>query len=159
MLKPVLAALLCTVSLRAGAPLDLRTVTKKALPPEAYGLLQKGGGRESLSWSWKDKTLDASKGYRVDQTRWLWDERNGRLFEYLRDQVELEARQGAPNVLSLKVTYYAVDSIGPQLQVEGMITQAGKAKAYFIDSVILDPGDSPRGLVDEFMADFTAFLR
>lgn len=34
-----------------------------------------------------------------------------------------------------------------------------KANAYFIDSVILDPGDSPRGLVDEFMADFAAFLK
>lgn len=159
MLKPILATLFCTISLRAGAPLDLRTLTLKTLPPEAYRLLEKGGGRESLSWSWKDKTLDADKGFRVEQTKWVYDERNGFLFDYLRDQVELEARQGAPNLLRLKVTYYAVDSVGPQLLLEGSITEAGKAKAYFVDSVILDRGDSPRGLVDEFMADFAAFLK
>ena len=159
MLKPFLATLVCAYSLRAGAPLNLRDLTLKTLPPEAYRLLVKGGGRESLSWSWKDKTLDASKGYQVSQTRWVYDERNGFLFGYLRDQVELEARQGAPNVLSLKVTYYAVDSVGPQLLLEGTITEGGKAKAYFVESVILDRGESPRGLVDEFMADFAAFLR
>jgi hypothetical protein len=159
MLKPILAALFCTLSLRAGVPLDLRTLTLKTLPPEAYRLLEKGGGRESLSWSWKDKSLDADKGYRVEQTKWVYDERNGFLFGYLRDQVELEARQGAPNLLSLKVTYYAVDSVGPQMLLEGTITEAGKAKAYFLDNVILDRGDSPRGLVDEFMADFAAFLK
>jgi len=57
------------------------------------------------------------------------------------------------------VTYFAVDSIGPQLLLEGTITEAGKAKAYFVDSVILDRGDSPRGLVDEFMRDLAAFLK
>jgi len=159
MLKPFLVVLACALSLHAGEPLDLKTLTLKTLPPEAYRLLEKGGGRESLSWSWKDKTLDASKGYRVDQTRWVYDERNGFLFDYLRDQIELEARREAPNVLSLKVTYYAVDSVGPQLLLEGTITEVGKAKGYFVESVILDRGDSPRGLVDEFMADFAAFLR
>jgi hypothetical protein len=159
MLKPILVAFLGTAVAHAGAPLDLRTLTTKTLPPEAYRLLEKGGGRESLSWSWKDKTLDATKGYRVEQTRWVHDERNGRLFDYLRDQVELEARQGAPNALSLKVTYYSVDSVGPQLQLEGTLTEGGKAKAYFVESVILDPGDSTRGLVDEFMQDFAAFLK
>ena len=159
MLKPFLATLICAYSLHAGAPLNLRDLTLKTLPPEAYRLLVKGGGRESLSWSWKDKTLDTTKGYQVGQTRWVHDERNGFLFGYLRDQVELEARQGAPNVLSLKVTYYAVDSVGPQLLLEGTITEGGKAKAYFVESVILDRGESPRGLVDEFLADFAAFLR
>lgn len=159
MLKPFLAVLVCAYTLHAGAPLDLRDLTLKTLPPEAYRLLVKGGGRESLSWSWKDKSLDASKDYQVGQTRWVHDERNGFLLGYLRDQVELEARQGAPNVLTFKVTYYAVDSVGPQLLLEGTITEGGKAKAYFVESVILDRGDSPRGLVDEFMADFAAFFR
>lgn len=159
MLKPLLLAILCTAAARAGAPLDLRDLTLKTLPPEAYRLLIKGGGRESLSWSWKDKTLDAAKGYRVDQTKWVHDERNGFLFDYLRNQLELEARQGATNLLNLKVTYYAMDSVGPQLLLEGTITEAGKAKAYFVDSVILDRGDSTRGLVDEFMQDFAAFLK
>jgi len=159
MLKPFLAALVCTLSLHAGEPLELRDLTLKTLPPEAYRLLEKGGGRASLSWSWKDKTLDASKGYRVEQTRWVYDERNGFLFDYLRDQIELEARRGAPNVLNLKVTYYAVDSVGPQLLLEGAIAEGGKAKAYFVESVILDRGDSLRGLVDEFMADFAAFFK
>ena len=159
MLKPLFLAFLCAAAARAGAPLDLRDLTLKTLPPEAYRLLVKGGGRESLSWSWKDKSLDASKGYRVDQTKWVYDERNGFLFDYLRNQVELEARQGAANLLNLKVTYYAVDSVGPQLLLEGTITEAGKAKAYFVDSVILDRGDSTRGLVDEFMQDFAAFLK
>jgi hypothetical protein len=134
-------------------------LTKKTLPAEAYKLLEKGGGRASLSWSWKDKSFDAGKGYRVEQTRWIYDERNGYLFAYLRDQVELEARQGAPNLLNLKVTYYAMDSVGPQLMLEGALTEGGKPKAYFVESVILYPGDSPRGLVDEFMQDFTAFLK
>jgi hypothetical protein len=159
MLKPILVAFLGTVLAQASAPLNLRDLTLKTLPPDAYQLLVKGGGRDSLSWSWKDKTLDASKGFQVGQTRWLHDERNGFLFGYLRDQVELEARKGAPNVLGLKVTYYAMDSIGPQLLLEGTITEGGKAKAYFVESVILDRGDSPRGLVDEFMADFAAFFR
>jgi hypothetical protein len=159
MLKPLLAALICAGSLRAGAPLDLRTLTRKTLPPEAYRLLEKGGGRSSLSWSWKDKSLDASVGFRVEQTRWVHDERNGFLFDYLRDQLELEARKGAPNLLSLQVTYYSVDSVGPQLMLEGTLTEGGKAKAYFVESVILDPGDSTRGLVDEFMQDFAALLK
>lgn len=159
MLKPILAVLTCTLSLRAGEPLDLRTLTKKTLPPEAYRLLQKGGGRESLSWSWKDKSLDVTKGFRVEQTRWVHDERNGFLFDYLRDQLELEAQKGAPNLLSLKVTYYSVDSVGPQLMLEGTLTEGGKVKAYFVESVILDPGDSTRGLADEFMQDFAAFLK
>ena len=159
MLKPILAVLTCTLSLHAGAPLNLKTMPGKTLPPEAYRLLEKGGGRASLSWSWKDKTLDAAAGFRVDQAKWVYDERNGRLFEYLRDQLELEARQGAPNLLSLKVTYYSVDSVGPQLQLEGTLTEGGKAKAYFVESVILDPGDSTKGLVDEFMQDFSAFLK
>ena len=159
MLKPLLATLICAGSLHAGAPLDLRTLTTKTLPPDAYRLLGKGGGRESLSWSWKDKSLDASAGFRVEQTRWVHDERNGFLFDYLRDQLELEARKGAPNLLSLQVTYYAVDSVGPQLMLEGTLTEGGKAKAYFVESVILDPGDSTRGLVDEFMQDFAALLK
>lgn len=159
MLKPFLVAFISACALHAGAPLNLKDLTLRTLPPEAYRLLEKGGGRESLSWSWKDKTLDASKGFQVGQTRWVYDERNGFLFGYLRDQVELEARKGAPNVLSLKVTYYAVDSVGPQLLLEGTITEGGKAKGYFVESVILDRGDSPRGLVDEFMVDFAAFLK
>jgi len=32
-------------------------------------------------------------------------------------------------------------------------------KAYFVESVILDPGDALSGLVDEFMQDFAAFLK
>ena len=159
MLKPMLVALITVGSLWAGAPLNLRTLTTKTLPPPAYQLLEKGGGRASLSWSWKDKTLDTSTGFRVEQTRWVYDERNGRLFEYLRDQVELEARKAASNLLSLKVTYYSVDSVGPQMILEGTLTEGGKAKAHFVDSVILDPGDSTKGLVDEFMQDFAAFLK
>jgi len=159
MLKPLLAALACTLSLRASAPLDLRTLTLKTLPPEAYRQLQKGDGRRVLSWSWKDPGLDTGKGFRVEQTRWVYDERNGFLFDYLRDQLELEARKGAPNLLNLKVTYYAVDSVGPQLMLEGTLTEGGKPMGCFVESVILDPGDSTRGLVDEFMQDFTAFLK
>lgn len=159
MLKPILATLLCGCALQAGVSLDLRNMPGKTLPPGAYKLLEKGGGRASLSWSWKDKSLDASTGYRVEQTRWNYDERNGFLFGYLRDQVELEARKDASNLLNLKVTYYSVDSVGPQMILEGTLTEGGKAKAYFVDSLILDPGDSPKGLVDEFMQDFTAFLK
>ena len=159
MFKLLLVALISAGSLRAGAPLNLRTLTTKTLPAAAYQLLEKGGGRASLSWSWKDKTLNASAGYRVEQTRWIHDERNGCLFEYLRDQVELEARRGAPYLLNLKVTYYSVDSVGPQMLLEGTLAEGGKAKAHFVDSLILDPGDSPRGLVDEFMRDFMAFLK
>ena len=141
MLRPLLAAMACAAFLHAGAPLDLRTLTTKTLPPEAYRLLVKSGGRASLSWSWKDKSLDASAGFQVEQTRWVYDERDGFLLDYLRNQLELEAQKGAKNLLSLKVTYYAVDSVGPQLMLEGTLTEGGKAKAYFVDSIILYPGD------------------
>ena len=134
-------------------------MTTKTLPSDAYRLLAKGGGRASLSWSWKDKSLDAAAGFRVEQTRWVYDERNGFLFDYLRNQLELEAQKTDPNLLSVKVTYFAVDSVGPQLMLEGTLTEAGKAKAYFVDSVILYPGDPLRGLVEEFMQDFAAFLK
>jgi len=71
----------------------------------------------------------------------------------------MSATASSSNLLSLQVTYYAVDSVGPQLMLEGTLTTGGKPRAYFVESVLLDPGDSPRGLVDEFMQDFAAFLR
>lgn len=148
-----------SVALRAGAPLELSSLTLKTLPVQAYRLLERGGGRTSASWSWKDRTLDASAGFQVTETRWLHDERNGRLFTYLGQQLDLQARPGSPNRLNLQVTYYTVDRVGPQLIVEGMICVGGEPKAFFVDSLILDPGSSPAGLVDEFMRDLTAFLR
>jgi len=73
-------------------------------------------------------------------------------------QISLEnAWVPVPSMLSRRVL--ALGSVGPQLLLEGTITEAGKAKAYFVESVILDRGDSLRGLADEFMADFAAFLR
>ena len=159
MLKLFLAALLCSHALRAGEPLNLTAHRGRTLPAEAYRLLKKGGGRESLSWSWKDPSFKPAAGYAVEETRWDWDDRQGRVLAYLRDQLELQARAGAPNKLSVRVVYFAVDSVGPQLILEGVLTQEERPKAYFVESVILDPGDGLPGLVDEFMRDFTAFLR
>lgn len=159
MLKPLIAALTCTCALRAGEPLDLASHSGRTLPPEAYRLVKKGGGRESFSWSWKDPSFKPSAGYAVEETRWEWDTRQGRVLQYLRDQLDLQARAGAPNKLSVRVVYYAVDSAGPQLILEGALSQGDKPKAYFVESVILDPGDGLSGLVDEFMRDLTAFLR
>ena len=159
MLKPLLAILTCAFALRAGEPLDLRTHSGRTLPPEAYRLLKKGGGRESLSWSWKDPSFKPAAGYAVEETRWEWDDRQGDLLRYLREQHELQGRTGASNRLSVKVVYFAVNSIGPQLILEGTLAQDGRAKAYFVESVILDPGAALSGLVDKFMRDFTAFLR
>ncbi len=159
MLKLLLAICTCATVMGAGEPLDLATHTGRTLPPEAYRLIRKGGGRESFSWSWKDTTFDPTKGFQVEQTRWVYDERNGRLLDYLRNQLELETRKGAPNQLRLQVVYYAVNSVGPQLILEGTFLESGKAKAHFVESVILDPGDSLSGLVDVFMRDLGAFLR
>jgi hypothetical protein len=159
MLKPVLAVLLSTFPLWSGESLDLTTHSGRTLPAEAYKLLKRGDGRGSLSWSWKDSSFKPSEGYVVAETRWEWDDRQGSVLAYLRDQLELQARGGAPNKLSVKVVYFAVDSVGPQLILEGTLSQEGRPKAYFVENVILDPGDSLRGLVDEFMRDYTAFLR
>ena len=159
MLKTLIATLTCTCALRAGEPLDLASHSGRTLSPEAYRLLKKGGGRESFSWSWKDPSFKANVGYAVEETRWEWDTRQGQVLRYLRDQLELQARAGAAAKLSVRVVYFAVDSVGPQLILEGALSQEGKPKAYFVESVILDPGDGLSGLVDEFMRDFTAFLR
>ena len=159
MLKPLIAALTCTCALWAGETLDLASHSGRTLPPDAYRLLKKGGGRESFSWSWKDPSFKPSAGYAVEETRWEWDERQGRVLSYLRDQLELQARAGGPNRLSVRVVYFAVNSVGPTMILEGALSQEGKPKAYFVESVILDPGDLLAGLVDEFMRDFTAFLR
>lgn len=159
MLKLLLVALTCTCALRAGEPLDLATHSGRTLPAEAYRLLKKGGGRESLSWSWKAADFKPKAGYTVDETRWEWDERQGKVLGYLREQLDLQARAGAPNKLSVRVVYFAVNSVGPQLILEGVLALEGKPKATFVESVILDPGDGLSGLVDEFMRDFTAFLR
>jgi hypothetical protein len=159
MLKPMFLSLGLASAIHASAPLDLATLTTKTLPPEVYGRLEKGGGRDSLSWSWKDPSFPGGHGFRVEQTRWIHDERNGFLFAYLRDQLELEARRESPCGLRLTVTYYALDSVGPQWILEGIFLEGGKAKAVFVESVNLDPGDSPGGLVDEFLQDLGAFLK
>ena len=159
MLKPLIAALTCTCALWAGESLDLATHGGRTLPPEAYSLVKKGGGRESFSWSWKDPSLKPGAGYAVEETRWEWDERQGRVLAYLRDQLELQARAGAANKLSVRVVYFAVNSVGPTMILEGALSTDGKPKAYFVENVILDPGAPLAGLVDEFMRDFTAFLR
>ena len=52
-----------------------------------------------------------------------------------------------------------MNSVGPTFILEGSLTQDGCPKAYFVENVILDPGDPLSGLVDAFMRDFTAFLR
>jgi hypothetical protein len=159
MLKPLIAAWICTCALCAGESLDLTTHSGRTLPPDAYRLLKKGGGRGSFSWSWKDPSFKANAGYTVEDTRWEWDTRQGQVLRYLRDQMELEARAGAPNKLSVRVVYFAVNSVGPTFILEGALSQDGKPKAYFVESVILDPGDALSGLVDEFMRDLTGFLR
>jgi len=159
MLKPLIAAWICTYALWAGEPLDLASHSGRTLPPEAYRLLKKGGGRESFSWSWKDPSFKPRAGYAVEETRWEWDTRQGEVLRYLREQMELQARSGAANKLSVRVVYFAVNSVGPTLILEGALSQEGKPKAYFVESVILDPGDPLSGLVDEFMRDLTAFLR
>ena len=151
--------LMCVSTLWSGETLELRTHSGRTLPAEVYSLLKKGNGRGSFSWSWKDKDFSPGEGYAVEETRWNHDERNGRLLAYLRDQLDLEARASSPNRLTVKVVYYAVNSAGPQLILEGTVTAKGKATAYFVESAILDPGDSVRGLVDEFMEDFTAFMK
>lgn len=159
MLKLLIVASLCTCALRAGETLDLATHSGRTLPAEAYRLLKKGGGRESLSWSWKAADFKPNAGYAVEETRWDWDERQGRVLGYLREQLDLQARASAPNKLSVRVVYFAVNSVGPTFILEGALTQDGRPKAYFVENVILDPGDPLSGLVDEFMRDFTAFLR
>ena len=159
MLKPLLAALLCSFPLWSGESLDLSTHSGRTLPVEAYKLLKKGGGRESLSWSWKAADFKPNAGYAVEETRWDWDTRQGEVLRYLRDQLELQARSGATTKLYVRVVYYAADSLGPTFILEGVLAQEGKPKAFFVESVILDPGDGLSGLVDEFMRDFTAFLR
>ena len=159
MLKRLLTVLLCSYPLWSGESLDLKTHSGRTLPVEAYKLLKKGGGRGSLSWSWKDPSFRPDAGFAVEETRWDWDERQGRALGYLREQLELQARASAPNKLSVRVVYFAVNSVGPQLILEGTLSQAGQPKATFVESVILDPGDPLSGLVDEFMRDFTAFLR
>ena len=159
MLKPLIAAWICTYALWAGEPLDLASHSGRTLPPEAYRLLKKGGGRESFSWSWKDPSFKPSAGYAVEETRWEWDTRQGEVLRYLREQMELQARSGAANKLSVRVVYFAVNSVGPTMILEGALSQEGKPKASFVESVILDPGDALSGLVDEFMQDLTAFLR
>lgn len=148
----------CPVALQAGAPLELSCPTLKTLPAGAYRLLERGGGRGSASWSWKDPALDTSAGFQVAETRWVYDERNGRLFTYLREQLDLQAQPRSPNQLSLRVTYYTVNRVGPQLILEGILNVDSKPMAFFMDSLILAPGSSPTGLVDEFMRDLTAFL-
>ena len=159
MLKLFIAALFCANALPAGEPLDLTSHSGRTLPPEAYRLLKKGDGRGSFSWSWKDPSFKAKAGYVVDETRWEWDTRQGQVLRYLRDQLDLQARAAAPNKLSVRVVYFAVNSVGPQLILEGTLSEEGKVKATFVESVILDPGDALSGLVDEFMQDLTAFLR
>jgi len=151
--------LMCVATLWSGEALDLRTHSGRTLPAEAYSLLKKGEGRGSLSWSWKDKDFNSSEGYAVEETRWNYYERNGTLLAYLRDQLDLQARVNSPNRLSVRVVYYTVNSVGPQLILEGTVTAKGRATAHFVESAILDPGDSLRGLVDEFMGDFTAFMK
>lgn len=159
MMKSLFLSLGLATVLQAGAPLDLATLTSRTLPPDVYERLEKGGGRSSLSWSWKAPSFRAAQGYRVAATRWIHDERNGVLFAYLRDQVDLEARRDALNALTLTVTYYAEDSVGPQLLLEGIFRERETPEAAFVESVLLDPGESPRGLVDAFMQDLAAFLR
>ena len=159
MLKLLIATTLCASVLRAGESLNLATHNGRTLPADAYRLLKKGGGRESLSWSWKDSDFKANAGYAVEETRWEWDVRHGGVLGYLRSQLELQARVGAPDKLSVRVVYFALNSVGPQIILEGVLTQAERPKAYFVESVILDPGENLSGLVDEFMRDFTAFLR
>jgi len=149
----------CMNLLQAGESLDLRYHDGRTLPAEAYRLLKKGGGRESLSWSWKDPAFKAPTGYAVEETRWDWDTRNGAVLRYLREQLELQARTGAPAKLSVRVVYFDVNSVGPQFILEGQVNQGGKPVGYFVESVILDPGDGLSGLVDTFMRDFSAYLR
>lgn len=159
MFKTLFIAALCMNLLQAGESLDLATHTGRTLPAEAYRLLKKGGGRESLSWSWRNPAFKAADGYAVEESRWDWDDRDGVVFRYLREQLELQARSSASNLLSVRVVYYAVDSVGPQIILEGVLRQGNQPIGYFVESVILDPGDSRAGLVDEFMRDFAAYLR
>jgi hypothetical protein len=159
MLKLLVATCTCAVALSAGEPLDLATHGGRTLPAEAYRLLKKGGGRESLSWAWKSPAFKPADGYSVEETRWDWDERNGVVLRYLREQLELQARPEAQTRLAVRVVYYAVNSAGPTIILEGALRQGNQPMGYFVANVILDPGESLAGLVDEFMRDFSAYLR
>lgn len=159
MLKLLIGTWTCAFALSAGERLDLASHSGRTLPAEAYKLLKKGGGRGSLSWSWKDPSFRPSNGYAVEETGWNWDTRCGSVLRYLREQLDLQARAGAPAKLSVKVVYFEVNSVGPNWILEGTLTQDGQPKAYFVESVILDPGTSLVALVDVFMNDLTAFLQ
>jgi hypothetical protein len=157
MLKPMI--LTCTFALGAGEPLDLATYPGHTLPAEAYHLLVKGRDRDSMSWAWKAPGVQIEDGFSVEESRWNWDQRNGTLFRYLREQLDLESRPESPNRLSVRVVYFTVNSAGPQLILEGLLKRGYQPVGYFVDSILLDPGDAATGLVDEFQRDFAAFVR
>lgn len=151
------ALCLLASALTAGDPLQLKTLTVRTLPAESYGQMKKGGGSDQFSWAWKDPSFKGSEGFRLDELRYVADERNGHLQTYLRDQLANEERRSGGYALNLAVTYYTVDSIGPQIILEGTLSNGGKPVARFVESLILDPGVSPLRLVDGFMRDFSNF--
>ncbi len=149
--------LFVTSTLVAGDPLLLKTLTVRTLPADSYGQMKKGKGSDQFSWAWKDPSFKGSEGFHLEELRYVADERNGRVQSYLRDQLTNEERRSGGYALTIAVTYYTVDSVGPQMILEGTLSNGGKPVARFVESLILDRGEDPAHLVDGFMRDFSNF--
>ena len=79
--------------------------------------------------------------------------------EDLTPEVKAQLRALIETYREASLVYFSVDSNGTQLILEGVLSQEGRPRAYFVESALLDPGEPLGHLVDEFMRDDTAFLR
>jgi len=158
MLMLILLACIAIQPLRCGDAIELASLRGRTLPAEAYGLVQRGQGMGQLSWAWRAPDFKPEGRYAVKETRWTYPERHGRVLAYLREQLDLQAQPGAADQVSVRVVYFAIDSVGTSLILEGQVLRDGKPKAFFVENVFQGPGEPLWSLVDSFMRDLTAFL-
>lgn len=182
MFAKALALLAFPTLLHAGISFKLKTIPEGArtLPKEAYTLViretddrrLKGGfpqGDENgaLSWLWKAEGYDAKKGIRLGKFDWQSRFREGKVLNYLKEQLRGQAEPKGEYELSLTVVAYSDGQFGgnsdfssnhPAFIVEGQVKdKAGKAVAYFITqhrtSKQNDDGNgwNLNRLVDDFM--------
>lgn len=151
---------LATLALWGGDPITPKDLKPKMLPAAMGAKLQRGYHPEEFSWAWKGPGFKAQDGYRLAGFQIQSEERDGKLFNLLRQRLEMESDPGSSSELSLSVVDYWA-GLGTQdrwICIEGQVKKGGKVVGAFVTRNSRDKREGSTGMIEDFMKDLTNYL-